>query len=247
MSYIRIIPSLLLSEKKLVKGVKFKNHKNAGSPITSINALDSQNCDEIFLIDLDSYKNKVKPDYDILNKISEISSSPITFGGGINSLEKAEMAFASGADKVYLNNIIFNKPELISEIAKKYGNQSIISGINIVKENDDYFILEDSKKKINPIKYSQYLEDIGSAEIKITFVNLEGTKKNLDIDYAVKIKEKVNIPCIYEGGIGKLEDISVCIKNGIDSIAIGTMIIFSDCNIIKIKHFLKNLKYKVRV
>ncbi len=246
MSYIRIIPSLLLSEKKLVKGINFKNHKNAGSPITSINALDSQKCDEIFLIDLDSYKRKNDPDYDTLNKISEISSSPITFGGGINSLEKAEMAFASGADKIYLNSVLFKKPELISEIAKKYGNQSIISGINIIKEKGKYFVLEDKEKKIDPIQYSQYLESIGSAEIKITFVNLEGTKKNLDIDYAIKIKEKVNIPCIYEGGIGKLEDIAICIQSGIESLAIGTIIIFSDCNIIKIKHFLKNLKYKVR-
>ncbi len=246
MSYIRIIPSLLLSKKKLVKGINFKNHKNAGSPVTSINALDSQKCDEIFLIDLDSYKHKIAPDYDTLNKVSEISSSPITFGGGINNLEKAEMAFASGADKIYLNNILFKKPELIIDISKKYGNQSIVSGINIINEKNEYFILEDKERKIDPIKYSQYLESIGSAEIKITFVNLEGTKKNLDINYALRIKEKVNIPCIFEGGIGKLEDIAMCIQNGIDSLAIGTIIIFSDCNIIKIKHFLKNLKHKVR-
>ena len=86
---IRIIPSLLLYKKKLVKGKKFKNFKNAGSPVSTISALENQKADEISLIDLESYKLVKMPDLKTLNKIAEISSTPLTFGGGINTLNKA--------------------------------------------------------------------------------------------------------------------------------------------------------------
>ena len=101
MQYLRIIPSLLLSKGKLVKGKNFINHKNVGSPVTTVNAFDSQKADEIFIIDLDSYKNGISQDYKSLKEISKISSTPITFGGGIKNIEDIKMAFTNEADKIF--------------------------------------------------------------------------------------------------------------------------------------------------
>ena len=101
--------------------------------------------------------------------------------------------------------------------------------------------------KIDPIKYAKKLENLGLAELKISFVDLEGTKTGIDYDYSEKISKNVSIPCIFEGGIGNLEQLSNCFEYGLNSIALGTMITFSDYNIIKIKNFLKSKNISVRL
>ena len=247
MNFIRIIPSLLISNGKLVKGSKFRNFKNAGSPVTTVAALDSQKADEIFLIDIDSYNKKKDPDFKILEKIAQISSTPITFGGGINNIRVAKKVFSNGADKIFLNTILFSNINIIEEISAIYGNQAIIGGLNIKKKKNNYYLLEDQSMKIDPIKYAKKLENLGLAELKISFVDLEGTKTGIDYDYSEKISKNVSIPCIFEGGIGNLEQLSNCFEYGLNSIALGTMITFSDYNIIKIKNFLKSKNISVRL
>ena len=208
MNFLRIIPSLLISNKKLVKGVNFKNFKNAGSPFTTVAALDSQKADEIFIIDKDSYNKKKKPDFKTLDKIAQVSSTPITFGGGIHDINTAKQVFLNGADKIFLNTVLFENKNIIKKISSIYGNQSIIGGINI-KKNGKYYLLEDKTLSIDPVNYAKELEESGVAEIKINFVDLEGTKKGIDVEYSKKINESVNIPCIFEGGIGSLDQISI--------------------------------------
>ena len=247
MKFLRIIPSLLISNGKLIKGINFKNFKNAGSPVTTVSALDSQKADEIFIIDIDSYNKKRKPDLKILNKIAQVSNTPITFGGGINDLETAKQVFLNGAEKIYLNTVLFENESIVKKISSIYGNQSIVGGINIKKKNGKYYLLEDKILKIDPKNYAKKLQKLGIAELKIMFVDLEGTKKGIDIEYSKKINESVNIPCIFEGGVGSLDQISEFFEHGLKSIALGTIITFSDYNIIKIKHYLKNKKFNVRL
>jgi cyclase len=247
MSYVRIVASLLISNKKLIKGKNFKNFKNAGCPVTTITALDSQKVDEFFLIDIDSYNNKKDPDFELLKKIAEVSKTPITFGGGVKNLDMAKKIFLNGADKIFLNSVLFSNKGIVNEIALIYGSQAIVAGINIIHRNGGHFLLEDQSMKIDPIEYAKQLEDLGAGELKITYTDLEGSQKGIDNSYSKQINDKVKIPCIFEGGIGNLEHLYGFFDTGLKSIAIGTIIIFSDCNIIKIKSFLKNKKILVRL
>ncbi len=247
MQYLRIIPSLLLSKGTLVKGERFSNYKNVGSPVTTINAFDSQKADEIFIIDLDAYRKGTSNDYRSLKKISEISSTPITFGGGIKNIENIKEAFKNGADKIFLNSILFSQPKIVSLAGKIFGNQSVVGGINIYCSNKKYFILEDKSKKIDPLDHVNYLEKIGVAEIKITYVHLEGTKKGIDIDYSKRIKKNTSLPCIFEGGIGNLRHLEDYFLSGLESIALGTILNFSDNNIIKIKKNLIEKNFSIRI
>lgn len=246
MSFLRIIPSLLLSNKKLVKGKKFTNHINAGYPSTTCLALEGQKCDEIFLIDLDSYKNDKDPDFDTLNEISKNISTPITFGGGIKNIEQVKKAFKSGADKIYLSQVLFQNKEIISKIKNIYGSQSIVAGINIITSNREYYLLEDKEKNINILDYIKSLIKSGIGEIKITYVNNEGGEKGMNLDFSKIIISNTDLPIIFEGGLGNVEQIIDMIKIGANSFAIGTMITFKDYNIFKIKQHLFNKGYKVR-
>ena len=132
-------------------------------------------------------------------------------------------------------------------MAHIFGNQSIVGGINLVKRKNSYLIAEDETQKIDPIVYAKELQNRGIGELKITYVDLEGSRSGLELEFSKKIVENLNIPVIFEGGIGKLEHLSDCCKNKINAIAIGTMIIFSDYNIIKIKQYLNNAKFNVRI
>lgn len=246
MNFIRIIPSLLLSNKKLVKGKKFTNHINAGYPSSTCLALEGQKCDELFLIDLDSYKNNKDPDFDTLNEISKNISTPITFGGGIKNIEQVKKAFKLGADKIYLSQVLFKNKEIINKIKKIYGGQSIVAGINIVASNGEYYLLEDKEKNINILAHIKSLIKSGIGELKITFVNDEGSEKGMNIDFSKRIISNSDLPVIFEGGLGNVEQIIDMIKIGADSFAIGSMITFKDYNIFKIKQHLFNKGYKVR-
>ena len=246
MNFIRIIPSLLLSKKKLVKGKKFTNHINAGYPSSTCLALESQKCDEIFLIDLDSYNNDIDPDFDILSEISKNISTPITFGGGIKNIEQVKKAFSLGADKIYLGQVLFNDKGIIEKIKNIYGSQSIVAGINVITDNQKYYLLEDKEKNIDILDHVKSLIECGVGEIKITFVSNEGGEAGMNLDLSKTIISNINLPIIFEGGLGNVEQIIDMIKIGANSFAIGSMITFKDYNIFKIKQHLFNGGYKVR-
>ena len=231
-----------MMNKKLVKGKNFKNHKIAGSPKTTVQAFDSQKCDEIFLIDLNSYKNN-NPDFNELKNISLVTNTPLTFGGGLNSIEKIKKAFLNGADKIYISSCLFNNENIIKDTSYIYGSQSIVGGINIITDDDNFKILNNN---LEPLNFLKKLEDLGVGEIKVNFVNLEGSKRGFNLKICEKILKHIKIPVIFEGGIGSLKDIENAIETGVENIALGTILIFSDYNIFKIKQHLSNKNFKIR-
>ena len=243
--YKRIIASLLLDKKKLVKGINFKNHKIVGFPRTYCKSLGSQMIDEIFICDLNSYNDsRIVPDYKTLSEVSSSTMTPLTFGGGLNTLDRIKLSFNSGSDKVYLSSILHTDISLVEQTAKIYGSQSIVAGINVEKIKGKIKILEDKEK--NFFNWLNKIENSGVGEIKINFVDREGTSNGFDIIDCKEILKKTNLPIIFEGGLGSLDQIKDAFDSGIDSVGLGRMISFEDNNIFKIKQFLKNYNYEIR-
>lgn len=244
---IRIIPSLLLKKKRLVKGKNFKNFIDSGDPVKTCVAHDSQFCDEISIIDLDAYQMGIEPDYEILKLITKELNSPIMFGGNINNFNIVEKLIRNGADKILINSNIFNK-DLTQEIINSYGKQALVGGVDLIFINKKYYIYNRGKiLKINIEDYIKKIIDQNVGELKLTFVNLEGTRNGLDIQTSKKIIDLVDVPVIVEGGAKNLLDIENSIKKGIDSIGLGNLLIFSDNNIFKVKQFLDNRNINVRL
>ncbi len=244
---IRIIPSLLLNNNRLVKGKLFSNYVDAGDPIKTCVAHDSQFCDEISIIDLNAYKNNAIPNYKILEQISSEVTTPILFGGNIKDIKTVEMLIRNGADKVLINSNIFEK-KLTKDITNFFGKQSLVAGIDIIFIEGKYKIY--NRGKIIDTNYIDYLKkvfDENVGEIKVTFVNLEGTRKGLDIETAKKIIEISPVPVIIEGGTKNLKNLETAIRNGLNSIALGSMLVFSDNHIFKVKQYLENSGIKVRL
>jgi len=247
MSKIRIIPSLLIKNNRLVKGIQFQNHKDAGDPVSTCVALESQLADEICIIDLDAYEKKIKPNITLLEKIISKISTPITFGGNISCIDDVKKIINNGADKVLINYDKYSD-QLIDEIADLFGRQSITIAIDLIKKENEWNIYKNGK--IVSSNISEYINKVSKkriAEIKVTFVSNEGMKVGFEGEIIKKIKTENKIPIIFEGGLGNLDHIDQAINFGAEGIALGGMIIFMDNNIFKIKQFLKNAKKNVRI
>ncbi len=244
---IRIIPSLLLKNKRLVKGKVFENFIDAGDPVKTCVAHDSQFCDEISIIDIDAYKRKIEPNVEILKLITNEINSPILYGGNIKNINTVEMLIKNGADKVLINSNLF-KENIAAKVINSFGKQSLVGGIDLFYDQNKYRILsEGNLLNIDYLDYIKNVINLNVGEIKVTFVNLEGTRKGLDIKTAKKIMNISNIPIIFEGGTKNLRDILNAIEEGINAIAIGSMFIFSDNNIFKVKQFLDNRGVNIRL
>lgn len=243
---LRIIPSLLASNDRLVKGINFKNHLDVGDPITTSKSLEAQGADEILLVSLDHYKNpKIEKDsLSLLRNISKNLMTAITFGGGIDSFSKAKECLKQGADKVLISSALFKNIKVVNEISKVFGNQSIVCGINITEKKGKYFLYENPNLNLND--WLEKINKLPTGEIKITFVNLEGSKKGPDLKFCKELISFFNHPVIIEGGIGNLQHIKKIAKLAPSGLALGTMLNFSEQNIIKIKQFLTNEKISIR-
>jgi cyclase len=170
----------------------------------------------------------------LIQRISTVCFSPLTYGGGVTSLEDAEKLFSIGIEKISLNSAAFKNPQLISKLAAKYGNQSVVVSVNI---NKDFwgkrYIATNSSEKI-PMKTDSIssemktFEELGAGELLINDVNRDGTMKGYDIELISSITSKVNVPVIACGGCGSYGDIKdVIINGGAGGAAAGSIFVFN--------------------
>lgn len=246
--YCRIIPSLLLKEGRLVKGNYQKNYRDAGNPVTTVKAHCFQGADEIIITNLDkkiNIENKV-----LLEQICAESTVPISYFGGVDSLESFKSILGIGFDRIGLNSALLNNTHILKNISEVFGEQSVIVGIDLTHKNGVYKILDPVKNKpldLDIEKYVNEIENKGVGEFRFLFTDAEGHQNKIKLDIISYISNLSSKPIIYEGGISNLDDLYKIFKEDVLSVALGSMLVFSDYNIIKIKKFLKERNFKIRV
>lgn len=227
----RVIPILLLHNESLVKTIKFKKFNYIGDPINSVRIFNELEVDELIFLDITVSKEKKKPNLKLLSEISNECFMPLSYGGGIDSLDKAKEIFDIGFEKISINTSSLIKPELITQISKHYGSQAIIVSMDIKKNmfGKPTVRMLGGKKDTgkNPIEWAKEIEDRGAGEILITSIDNEGTWNGFDINNIKQITENVSIPVIAHGGGGTIEDIAEVInKSNASAVALGSMIVF---------------------
>jgi len=227
----RIIPCLLVMNNGLVKTVKFKNPSYVGDPINAIRIYNDKEVDELILLDISATQENKEPNYKLISDAASECFMPLTYGGGIKTLDQAKKIFEIGVEKLSLNNSAYEKPELISRIASAYGTQSVIASIDIKKNMWGRYdvVLQRATKSVGvaPIEYAKQLESLGAGEIMLTSVDREGTWEGYHLEILQKVSSAVNIPVICNGGAGKLEHIREAVFNGgASGVAIGSMAVY---------------------
>lgn len=242
----RIIPSLLLRKGRLVKGIQFVGHRDAGAPATTARAHSAQGADEIVLLDIDSARTGSEPDFEALEKVADEVQIPLTFGGALTSVDRMHRAIAGGADKICLTSAALADPSLIDQGARRFGAQAIMLGIDC----KDGFVFDHVAQRVRrdttPEAWAREATERGAGEIRLCAVEREGTRRGLDIELYRRVRAMVNVPIVLEGGIGTLEQIAEAMRAGADSVALGTLLVFTDANLVKIRRYLQNAGIMVR-
>ena len=230
MRRFRVIPILLVNNSGLYKSIKFKSLQYVGDPINTVKIFNDKEVDEICILDISATPNKKGPNFGLIDGVASEAFMPLTYGGGITSLEQVDLIFRKGVEKVVINSTFSVNPKLVSEIANKYGSQSIVVSIdyrqNIFRKNLVYTNCGKFKTKFTPVDYAKMAQDYGAGEILLNSIERDGMYSGYDIDTLISVTNNVTIPVIVCGGASDVSDFSDAIKSGASAVSAGSMFVF---------------------
>lgn len=227
----RIIPCLLVKNKGLIKTVKFKDEKYLGDPINAVRIFNEKEADELMVIDIEATHNNNELDYKMIENLASECRMPLCYGGGIKTLEQAQRIFSLGVEKIAISSAAIQNPSIVSDIASKVGNQSVVVVLDVKKKLfGGYDMYTHNGKKninINPIDFAIKMEKEGAGEIVINSIDNDGVMKGYDLDLIDKVRNAISLPLTVLGGAGDLKDIGGLIqKYGIIGAAAGSLFVF---------------------
>ena len=201
----RVIPCLDVKDGRTVKGVNFVNLRDAGDPIELAKKYADQNADELVFLDISATEQKRKTLTELVRKVAQAIDIPFTVGGGISSVEDVEVLLQNGADKVSINSAAVKRPELINELAAKFGSQCIVVAMDAKQINGEWKIHLVGGKvptEINLFDWAIEVAKRGAGEILFTSMDHDGTKNGFANKALAKMSQEVNVPVIASGGAG---------------------------------------------
>jgi cyclase len=246
----RIIPCLDIKDGRTVKGVNFINLIDAGDPVELAKSYVKQGADELVFLDITATIENRKALAGLVEKIAAEINIPFTVGGGIDTVNDVSILINAGADKVTLNSSAVRKPELISEIAGRFGSQCVVVAIDTKCVDDEWIVVVDGGRTITgleTINWAHRVEELGAGEIMLTSMNSDGTKAGFSIKITGDVSSSVHIPVIASGGAGSMEDFrDVFNFTGCSAALAASIFHFGDIDISKLKKYLKHEGIAIR-
>ena len=246
----RIIPCLDVKQGRVVKGEHFVNLKDAGDPVELGAKYRDDGADELVFLDITASPEKRKTVSEMVRNVAAKLDIPFTVGGGIRSIEDARNILCSGADKVGINTMAIEKPELITEISERFGRQCCVVAIDAKRKENNFEVFSYGARKatgIDAISWAQKVERLGAGEILLTSIDRDGTEDGFDIELTREIMQTVNIPVIASGGCGKLEHfVSVFQETNVDAALAASVFHYNEFSISTLKKFLLENQVLVR-
>jgi cyclase len=209
----RIAPFLLLRGNGLVKTQKFGDPKYVGDPINAVKIFNEKEVDELTLLDIDATASGRGPDMALLKDIAAESRMPLCYGGGVKDAETAARIIALGYEKVSISHAALDRPELVREMARRVGRQSVVVTIDVRKEgmfgssHKVYSLNAKQKHKVDPVDFARQCAELGAGEIVLNSIDRDGMMQGYDLDLARKMRAAITIPMTVVGGAGSVEDL----------------------------------------
>ena len=247
----RIIPCLDIKNGRTVKGVNFVDLKDAGDPVKLAKKYAETGADELVFLDISATEERRSTLIDLVRKVAAAINIPFTVGGGISSVVDVDVLLRNGADKISINSSAVKNPDLINEIAAKYGSQCVVVAIDAKQIEGDWvvhFVGGKVPTDLNLFDWAKEVEQRGAGEILFTSMNNDGTKSGFANEALAKLSEIVNIPIIASGGAGTMEHFAETFINGKADAALAASVFhYQEIEIPELKQFLKNQNIAIRV
>jgi cyclase len=229
---VRVIPTLLWKQFGLVKGVGFDSWRRVGPVLPAIKVYNQREVDELVLVDIAAHVHNDEPDFESINEFGQDCFVPMTIGGGITSIDQVQRLLRAGADKVAINTAAYSCPNLVSEIARRFGAQCIVSSIDVRKNGEGWACFSHAGKQATgreAVSWARELEDRGAGEILITSIERDGTMKGYDLPLIEAIVSAVQIPVIASGGAGCYQHLIDAVKQaGASAVAAASIFHFTE-------------------
>lgn len=226
----RIIPVLTINDRQLVKTVRFKKPNYIGDPINAVKIFNDKEVDEIILLDIRASLEKREPNYELIEEICSEAFMPFAYGGGINRIHQVEKLFAAGIEKVVLNSVLYENPELVSQIAAQYGSQSVVASIDIQKNIFGKYIIFSlagrKKQKIDLEQFIKKLEELGIGELFINCIHKDGSFEDYDYELIQTLASKTKVPLIACGGANSPASFRQVIEAGASAASAGSLFVY---------------------
>jgi cyclase len=227
----RVIPVLLVKDGGLVKSVKFKNHKYVGDPINAVKIFNEKEVDEIVILDISASKEKKVPNIKMIAEIAGEAFMPLSYGGGITSIDEVKNILYQGVEKVIFNSSAINNPSLITDTANRFGSSSTVVSIDVGKNIwGNYKVFGNNGQKntgLDVIEFAKKMVEMGAGEIFLNSIDRDGTFSGFDIPLIKMISDEITIPVIACGGASDEDDLALAINQGNASgVAAGSMFVF---------------------
>ena len=232
---IRVIPCLDVQNGRVVKGVNFVALRDAGDPVEAARAYDAAGADELCFLDIGASHEGRDTIIDVVRRTAEVCFMPLTVGGGVRSADDARALLLAGADKVAVNSAAVARPELVADIAARFGSQCVVASVDARRVGDHWEVFTHGGRRatgIDAVAHALRLVELGAGELLVTSMDRDGTKIGYDLDLIRTIADAVAVPVIASGGVGALDHLVAGVRDGhADAVLAASIFHFGEASI----------------
>jgi cyclase len=248
---VRIMPTLLYKDVGLVKGVGFNSWRRVGSAMQTVKVYNLRQVDELVLLDIRATLDGRGPDLAAVDELADECFMPLTVGGGVRTIDDVRALLMVGADKVSMNTAAIEKPELIREVADRFGSQCAVVSIDARRQSDGtYAVFTHAGTRdtgLDPVTVARNAERMGAGEILLTSIEHDGAMDGYDLDLTAMVSAAVHLPVIASGGAGTYQDMADALGQGhASAVAAASMFHFTEQTPLEAKRYLGGLGFAVR-
>jgi cyclase len=253
---VRVIPCLDVDAGRVVKGMNFADLRDAGDPVELAHRYNAQGADELTFLDVTATTGDRSTTYDMVTRCAEQIFIPLTVGGGVRSVEDVDRLLRCGADKVGVNSAAVARPELMSEIAQRFGSQVLVLSVDARRVPDGqpatasgYEVTTHGGRRgtgLCAVEWAARAAEAGAGEILLNSIDADGTKAGFDLEMLAAVRAAVQVPLIASGGAGAPAHFPPAVDAGADAVLAASILHFGETTIPQIKVELHRAGHEVR-
>ncbi len=254
---VRVIPCLDVDAGRVVKGVNFENLRDAGDPVELAARYDAEGADELTFLDVTASSDSRETTYDMVRRTAEQVFIPLTVGGGVRSTDHVDRLLRAGADKVGVNTAAIARPELVREIAERFGSQVLVISLDVRRVKDPgqrtggarFEVTTHGGRTgtgIDAVRWAAQVVALGAGEILLNSMDADGTKDGFDLELVRAVRAAVDVPLVASGGAGRREHFAPAVQAGADAVLAASVFHFSELTVGDVKNALRSAGHPVR-
>ena len=249
---VRVIPCLDVDNGRVVKGVNFVDLRDAGDPVEMAKVYDAEGADELTFLDITASSDSRGTTFEVVGQTADQVFIPLTVGGGVRTPEDVDRLLRAGADKVGINTAAINRPEVIADIAHRFGNQVLVLSVDARRSSEQPSGFEvtthggRTSAGLDAVEWARTATELGAGEILLNSMDADGTRDGYDLEMIRAVRDVTQVPLIASGGAGRLDHFAAAIDAGADAVLAASVFHFGAMTIGQVKETLRAAGHRVR-